>query len=75
MLRALTRSMGWILLSAACGVALGQGTGVQSRGVAERRAQATALRDSFVNATVSPRRRSWWRMCLPMGAMILRQTP
>jgi hypothetical protein len=53
MLRALTRSMGWILLSAACGVALGQGTGVQSRGVAERRAQATALRDSFVNATVS----------------------
>ncbi len=53
MRKALTRRLGWILAAAVCGAALGQRTGAESKGVADRRAQATALRDSFVKATVS----------------------
>ena len=53
MLKALARRTSWIVVAAACGVALGQGPGAESKGVAERRAQATATRDSFVKATVA----------------------
>ena len=53
MLKALARRMAWIVVAAACGLAQGQGTQAESKGVAERKAQATALRDSFVKATVA----------------------
>ncbi|RXH56548.1 hypothetical protein [Granulicella sibirica] len=53
MLKASTRRIGWILMAATCGAAFGQRTGTESKGVTERRAQATALRDSFVKATVA----------------------
>ena len=53
MLKASARKMGWIVMAATCGVALGQGTGAESKQVADRRAQATVLRDSFVKATVA----------------------
>ncbi len=50
--KAMARRTGWVV-TAACGIALGQGTAAESKGVAERKAQATALRDSFVKATVA----------------------
>jgi hypothetical protein len=53
MLKIWTRRMGWVVVAAACTAALGQGTDAESKGVAERRAQAIALRDSFVRATVA----------------------
>jgi hypothetical protein len=53
MRKALTRGAVWILVAAVCGVAAGQGMGAESKGVDERMAQATALRDSFVNATAA----------------------
>lgn len=52
MLRAMAWRMHWIVLAMACGVGLGQGTSGGSTGVAKRKAQATATRDSFVRATV-----------------------
>lgn len=53
MLKVLARRLGWIMAAVACGTALGQGTSPESKGVAERRAQATALRNSFVKAIVA----------------------
>ena len=53
-MKPLARRVGWMFVAMACGVvAVGQGTDAESKGVAERRAQATVLRDSFVNATVA----------------------
>ena len=45
--------LGWIMAAAASGLALGQQIGAEYKGGAERRAQATALRDSFVKATLT----------------------
>ncbi len=53
MLKVLARRLSWIVAAVACGTALGQGTSPESKGVAERRVQATALRDSFVEAIVA----------------------
>ena len=44
---------GWAMVIAAYVVALGQGPGSESKGVAERRAQATATRDLFVKFTTA----------------------
>ena len=53
MSKALARRLGWTLAVATWGIAPGQRTGTESKAVTERRAQATALRDSFVKATVA----------------------
>lgn len=49
--KVLARTLGWMMAAAACAVALGQGALAESKGIAERKAQATALRDSFMKAT------------------------